>query len=265
MPSKRLRSGKSISTETVANLSLSAKEQMTAAVHKQFIETMKLPAEFSDVSEKINGECYSMLRIGHDMNEYCEIISGSGIFNNVKTEVIGSLFDLCERSKIHFSRKNIALIFKPKLEKVFVKIDRERFYYAVLNLLLNAAENTPDGGKVILVVSKTAKFVKITVNDNGFGMDEETLKHCSEPFFSAEGNFGKRKMGLGLTLAHHFSYESGGRMHISSEKGKGTSASVLLPLLSPEEEKLSAEALVPDILGGKYSPVMIMLSGIGKE
>lgn len=265
MPSKRLRSGKSISTETVAKLSLSAKEQMTGAIHKQFIETMKLPAEFSDISEKINGECYSMLRISHNMNEYCEIISGCGIFNNVKSEIIGDLFELCERAKTHFKRKNISLIFRPKPEKVFVKIDRERFYYAVLNLLLNSAENTNEGGKVILSVSKTAKFVKITVNDNGKGMDEETLVHCFEPFFTDGTNFGRRKMGLGLTLAHHFSYESGGRMHISSEKGKGTTASMLIPLLSSEEEKLSAEAMVPDILGGKYSPVMIMLSGIGME
>ncbi len=249
----------------IAELTLSAKEQLFEAVRNQFMETMKLPAEFSETSQGINDMGYSVLRTGHDLNEYCEAVSGKAVFENRKTEITEMVSDLCERSKEHFRRKNIALVLKSQNENLFVKIDREKFYYAVLNVFLNAAENTPEGGKVRVVLSKTKKFLKITVSDNGTGMDEETLGHCFEPFFTKGGRFGKRKMGLGLTLAHYFFFESGGRISVASEKGKGTTVSMLIPFMDKEEENLSAESPVPDIFGGKFSPVSIMLSGIGKE
>ena len=262
---KRLRSGKYINSGEMADLSFSAKEQIFESVRNQFVETIKLPAEYSDVSDNVNSMGYSILRISRNLNEYCEIISGKCFFRKEKMEIAKTFLNLCEASKEFFKKKNINLVFKTESENIFVKTDREKFYYAVLNVLLNAAENTPRGGKVRVVLSRTKKFAKIAISDNGTGMDEETVLHCFEPFFSKSGYLGKPKMGIGLTLAHWFVSENKGRIHISSEKGKGTTVYMLIPLLEKEEADLSVEAPVPDILGGKFSPVSIMLSGIEKE
>lgn len=262
---KRLRSGKTLDSEEIAGLSLSAKEQLFSSANMLFVETMCLPAEFSDISGGINETGYKIMRIGHDFNEFFEVSAGKAVFDCKKTELKELLSGLAERSGEFLERKETALIFRSYEKGVFVNIDRERFYYAVLNLLLNAAENTPRGGKVRVVLQKTKKFAKITVQDNGFGMDEETLLHCFEPFYTKSRSTEKKKMGLGLTLAHFFAVKSGGRLGIKSEEGKGTSVSLLIPLMTAEEIKLSVEALGKDIFGGNFSPVSIVLSGIEKE
>ncbi len=262
MPTKRLRSGKNINGAAMANLSFSAKEQLSEAVRKQFMETMNLPAEYEKESEKINSMGYYILRIGHDLNEYCEAVSGKCVFKNSQTEICRILSDLCEKAAGFIERKNIAFIRKIPRENIFVEIDKERFCYAMLDLLLNAVENTPEGGRIRVSVSKTKKFVKITVGDNGFGMDEELLGHCFEPFYTKNHYSGRKKMGLGLTLVRYFASENGGRLNVSSESGKGTAVSLLVPLMDSERVNLSLSASSPDILGGKYSPVYIVFSSM---
>ena len=265
MTFKRLRSGKTINSETAAKLSFSAKEQLSEAVRAQFSETALLPEELSSSAEKINASGYSVLRIGHNFNEYCEAVSKTAVFKSSRMEICKTVFDLCEKSKAFLERKELLLLCKIPSENIFVDIDSERFCYAILDLILNAAENTPEKGTIRMTVSKTKKFAKISVCDNGYGMDEETVLHCFEPFFSKSYSRKKTKMGLGLTLVHYFAAESGGRVSVSSKPGKGTSVSVLLPLSSAKGTDLSVSAPVQEIPGGKFSPVYIMLSGIEKE
>lgn len=265
MKYKKLRSGKKIESALAADLSRHAKEQLREAVYSQFAETVKLPSEFCDVSEEINNKGYLILKIGHDFNEYYEAISGNAKFFNVNTEICGFLKDLCADTEKFIKRKEQNFICKIPEEKIFVNIDRERFCYAVLNIILNASENSKNGGKIRMVLSKTKKFVKITVGDNGFGMDEESLLHCFEPFYSKSVGNKKSKMGLGLTFSRNFVIESGGRINISSEEGKGTTVSMLLPISENSETNLSVESSVPDILGGKFSPVRIVFSALDKD
>ena len=263
MAYKRLKSGKNINSEKAAELSLCAREEIFEAVRSQFIETMKLSAEQSEISDEINKNGYLVLRIGHDINEYYEAVSGKNSFENKTTEIGFLLKTIYEKAEPFIQRSGISLFCRLPAENIFVNIDEEKFCYAVLNILLNAAENTPEGGRIRIGIQKTKKYVKIIIGDNGCGMEEETILHCTEPFYSV--SFGKRKkMGLGLTLVHRFVCQSGGRMNVKSEKGKGTSVEMLLPIVTESGFELSASATVLDILGGKFSPVYIMLSGLDK-
>lgn len=265
MTYKRLRSGKKIESNLMAKLSFSAKKQLSEAVRNQFVETMKISAEFSEAAKGIDTMGYLILKTGHDLNEYCEAVSGSGNYSPKMTEICGYLSDICTKSEEFVKRKNLAFLRRIPEENIVVNIDGEKFCYAVLNLILNAAENTPEGGKIRLSVSKTKKFVKIVVGDNGFGMDEESVLRCFEPFYTKSRNSGSKKMGLGLTLARNFVFESGGRMNITSEKGKGAIVSMLLPLVKCEEKNLMVGSAVPEITDGKFSPVRIVLSGLLKD
>lgn len=260
MPVKRLRSGKTINSDLMADLSFSVKEQIYTAVRKQFAETAKLPAEYDEESEKINKMGFRILKIEHDVNEYCQAISGRTSLKTEQTEICEAISEIYEKSVKFIDEQKISFIKKIPKENIFVKIDRERFYYSVLNLFLNAVENTPEGGRIRVSVSKTKKFVKITVGDNGFGMDEDSLEHCFEPFYTKNHYSGRKKIGLGLTLAHHFAVESGGRMNIISEKEKGTAVSILIPLMDENEINFSFGTFSPEIPGEKLSPVNIVFS-----
>ena len=262
MQYKRLRSSKNIESLSVANLSRCAKEQICDAVYAQFVETFKITEEYKETSDRINSMGYIILRAGHDFNEYCEAVAGNAEFSPKKTDICGFLSTICKGSEKFLKIKDKNFVCKIPEENIFVNIDWERFCYAVLNLILNAAENTPFEGKIRISVSKTKKFVKITVRDNGFGMDEESILRCFEPFYTKNKVPGKRKMGLGLTLARNFVVESGGRISISSEEGKGTTVSMLLPLMKEEDIEISVGSPVPDILGERFSPVSIVLSAL---
>ena len=262
MENKRLKPGKNLPSKKASALSRCAKEQIYGYVHNQFFETLKLPAEYSEISGEINKSGWMILRSTQEMNEYFEAVSGTENFNNKKTEICSTVSNLCEKSRPFIERKGISFSCKTPWENIFVNIDRERFFYAVLNLLLNAAENSSEKGRIKISVSKTAKFAKIAVSDNGTGMDSETLCRCAEPFFTKGEIPGRKRMGLGLTLAHHFAVKSGGRFKIQSKTGEGTSVSILLPLDETEKTELSVGPFAEEISGGAFSPVEIVLSSL---
>lgn len=265
MPEKRLRKRKSIVSGEIAKLASSAKSHLSETVRLQHVEVLKLPEEYSDISGRIDNLGYCVLRTGYRLEEYCRAVSGENLQNRRTKNVSDLILLLCEKAETILNNVDMGFICRVPREPLFVDIDEEKFYFAVLEIILNAVQNSPSGTRIKLNVSSTKKFVKITVSDKGSGMDEETAEHCFEPFFIRGGESKNGKMGLGLTLARHFAVENGGRMNIKTEKGKGTSVSVLLPLAEYNKAILTAEAASKDIFGGKFSPVCIMLCDIAEE
>ncbi len=257
---KRLCSKKNVGTERVAFLSSAVNRKLHLSVHKQFVETMKLPSDFCEIADEINYRGYEVLRTGHRLSEYSNIIAGN---NEDKTHIreVGDILSLIlERAKPFLDKKNIALNHSFPKTPFFVEIDEEGFCYAVLELLLNAGEYSRKGSKIKISVTATKKFVKISVIDEGCGMGEEVLSFCTEPFFSTS----EIKTGLGLTLVNNFAERSGGRFSLISKEGEGTFAQIFLPLIPPEKA-VGVETADDFITKEKISPVELMLSGIEKS
>ena len=104
----------------------------------------------------------------------------------------------------------------------------------LLNLLLNAVEAMPRGGRVRIGTRVSADGVTVEVRDEGEGMDEETRRRVFEPFFSNKGEEGA---GLGLALVQRTVARWGGSVSVFSVPGSGSSFAVTLPSGGePDEE-----------------------------
>jgi signal transduction histidine kinase len=134
-------------------------------------------------------------------------------------------------------RVRIAVDLPPDLPPI--RIDRNQLELALLNLGLNARDAMPNGGELLIKARAPDKarvpdtlasgsYVHLSVVDSGVGMDAETLKRASEPFFSTKP-MGKGS-GLGLSMVHGLMLQSGGAMHIASRINEGTSVSLWLPV-----------------------------------
>jgi PAS domain S-box-containing protein len=117
-----------------------------------------------------------------------------------------------------------------------VLADRAQLELALMNLVVNARDAMPEGGTIVLRAAEVAdergrKFVCLSVEDEGTGMDADTLAHATDPFFTTKG-VGKGT-GLGLPMVQGMVEQCGGRFRLDSEIGKGTRVEVWLPVTEP--------------------------------
>jgi PAS domain S-box-containing protein len=117
---------------------------------------------------------------------------------------------------------------------------------ALLNLVVNARDAMPNGGRIRITASlenvdiaaeggtKPGAYVVLAVEDTGEGMDEDTLQRAMEPFFTTKG-VGKGT-GLGLSMVHGMAEQLGGRFVLKSKPGAGTTAEIWLPVIDMVQE-----------------------------
>jgi CheY-like chemotaxis protein len=118
------------------------------------------------------------------------------------------------------------------------RIDANQLELAILNLAINARDAMPDGGTIEIKVSEhqakkdpalqPGTYLKVSVIDTGSGMTPDILKRAIEPFFSSKP-LGKGT-GLGLSMVHGLVVQLGGTLQLSSAVGKGTTATMVLPV-----------------------------------
>jgi signal transduction histidine kinase/CheY-like chemotaxis protein len=129
-----------------------------------------------------------------------------------------------------------------------IHADRGQMEQVILNLVLNARDAMPDGGKVTLSTANEVveqdgerrQVVRFSVIDTGAGMSEQVRSHIFEPFFSTK-EVGKGT-GLGLSTVYGIVTQSGGTIDVASEPGKGTRFDIRLPRHEAEAQELAAAA-----------------------
>jgi PAS domain S-box-containing protein len=167
-------------------------------------------------------------------------------------EVVDSAGQLLRRSL--GEQINLVISAAPDLWRV--EADRGQLEQVLVNVALNARDAMPGGGRLTIETSNTevdaayaaqrpglepGRYSRLAVSDTGTGMDAATLQRVFEPFFSTKER--GRGTGLGLATVYGIVTGLGGTIDLYSEKGLGTTVSVLLPVT----EQVAAAAAEPDL------------------
>ncbi len=138
-----------------------------------------------------------------------------------------------------------------------VLVDQARLENALLNLIVNARDAMPSGGRLNLSTRlsnleatysgvragdlKPGVYACVSVSDTGTGMSPEILERAFDPFFTTKP--AGKGSGLGLAMVYGFARQSGGTARIYSEVGLGTTVSIYLPLVADEQRAVSDEPM----------------------
>ena len=138
--------------------------------------------------------------------------------------------------------EDIDLVMVPAQNLGKVKVDPGQIEQVLLNLVVNARDAMPQGGKVVIETANaeldanwagghfpinTGSYVMLAVSDTGCGMDAETQSHIFEPFFTTKEQ--GKGTGLGLAMLYGIVKQSEGYIWVFSEVGRGTSFKIYFP------------------------------------
>lgn len=134
-------------------------------------------------------------------------------------------------------KKGVDLVLELSSQSVYIMGDHEQLLQALLSILNNAIEASPEGGIVIVRLTEHESFVRISVIDNGPGIPENLRKRVLDPFFSTHD----KATGLGLTIAQQIILAHHGKLHFAEScVTTGTEVLIDFPSITRFTSTLSA-------------------------
>ncbi len=182
--------------------------------------------------ERIRAEVIYMSGLIDDLFELSQLDAGA---LKIKCEA-GNLADLIsdtlESMRAQAEAKHQTLEGEIVGELPIIEFDHRKIQRVLNNLVGNAVKYTPEGGHIAISAGVEDKSVKVSVTDNGEGINSADLGHLFEPFYRGERSRGREHggAGLGLAIAKGLAEAHGGSVSVESKEGQGSTFTLRLPI-----------------------------------
>jgi len=191
--------------------------------------TYQFNNELTRLSPSIPQEAMQMLQVINDSVSRAD-------------KIIKDLQDFSATKKPMLEKTNINVVVKEALSQVEapenvelitelgslpeIMADKGMIKRVFLNSALNGVQAMENGGRLKVSTRKTKEFVEVIFKDTGVGIPKENMEKLFTPFFTTKA----KGMGMGLAICRKFVESHGGNIEVESEKGKGTTFTVRLPI-----------------------------------
>jgi len=183
-------------------------------------------------------------------------------------QVVDEYLKSPEFAKLVSHHPGVRVETRPDGRLMNIKGSPVRLLQAVMNLVSNAAEAMPDGGKIEIGLRNRhvdggdgepqpipeGDYVVLSVSDSGVGIAKDDIEHIFEPFYTKK-KMGRSGTGLGMTLVWGAVEDHDGHVDVESVVGEGTTFTIHFP--ATQEEPCESEE-VPDDIGGHNETILVV-------
>jgi signal transduction histidine kinase len=214
-----------------------------------------LDAETTRIAvETIERSARTQANIVDDLLDLSKIVTGKFTLQRELVDLASVIDEAVQTCRLAAEAKNIDVSVSTEPHRSFVMGDPTRLRQIVWNLFSNAVKYSDEGAHIAIHLERSPREARITVTDNGRGIDPGFIGHIFEPFRQADSSStrGYGGLGLGLTIVKHLTELHGGGVAAQSEgAGCGSTFTVTLPLLTTEAAEDSAPVFeeVTDLTG----------------
>lgn len=186
---------------------------------KRFVENIKDLSSF-------------MLNMVNELLDVSAIESGDIKINSTPTNLVLLITTNITLNKKLAEEKNIEVDFDSNVDSLILKVDNNKIDQVITNLLTNAIKYSKPDTKIIISLIKGDEEVKVSVQDQGQGIDKDEQKALFKPFqtTSTKSTAGEKSTGLGLYITKRIIDAHKGRIGVTSKKGEGSMFYFALPI-----------------------------------
>jgi GAF domain-containing protein len=204
--------------------------------------------KFADYLETLHRETSRLIDLIEDLLTVSRLDAGTAEMEPIWIDLNSMAAGLVEDRRRLVARVDLSIDFDPQADLPLVRADERMISQVVANLMTNAVNYTPPGGRITVRTDTIAdgekKWARLAVVDTGLGIPESELPRLFERFFrgSASRARGVSGTGLGLAICKEILDRHGGRITATSQAGKGSAFIIWLPVQRVSEVLPAAPA-----------------------
>ncbi|MBX7152563.1 cell wall metabolism sensor histidine kinase WalK [bacterium] len=199
--------------------------------------------EFMDIIHYESGRLADMI---DKFLNISRIESGQTVINKIPIDIASTIASVVNINATLAQKKNISVKLNIQEGMPFVNADPDLIGQVILNLFSNAIKYSREDSSITLGAEWIDEEIKISVEDMGFGISKENMKNLFQKFFRAKDDKRIKSIegtGLGLAFVKEIVQQHGGKIHVESEWGKGSTFSFTLPAGMQTSDKYEAKMI----------------------
>ncbi|MBM7871592.1 PAS domain S-box-containing protein [Clostridium pascui] len=195
--------------------------------------------KFKSYLKIVKQNCFRMTRLINNLMDITKVDSGFIKIDKKNGNIVSVVEDITQSVAAYIKSKNIELIFDTNVEEKIMAFDHDKIERVILNLLSNAFKYTNSNGHIYVNLEDKGENVVIKVRDDGHGIPSNMLNVIFERLGQANRSLSRQceGTGIGLYLVRSFIEIHGGKISVSSEEGKGSEFTIVLPANLISDEK----------------------------